>query len=82
MANKIKLVLYFFAKWLGFFALARHLSGNKIRILCNHGGNVGDEWQYNGKLFMTRQTFEKRVSWLQSNGYRIMSLAEAVALSF
>ena len=81
MINKIKLAFYFFAKILGVFALARHLTASKVRILCYHGGSIGDEWKYNGKLFMTRKKFEKRVAWLQIHGYQISSLSEAVAFS-
>ena len=43
MSNKIKLAFYFCAKILGVFALARHLTASKIRILCYHGGSIGDE---------------------------------------
>ena len=78
MSYRIKLALYFFAKFLGVFALARHLTASKVRILCYHGGSIGDEWKYNGKLFMTRKTFEKRVTWLQTKGFHLTSLDDAV----
>lgn len=59
--------------------MARRLTGKSSRILCYHGGCMGDEWKYNGKLFMTRRTFEKRVGWLQASGFQLVSLDKALA---
>ena len=79
MSSPLKLSLYYLAKISGGFALARRLTRKSSRILCYHGGCMDDEWKYNGKLFMTRRTFEKRVGWLQANGFQMVSLDEALA---
>lgn len=79
MFRKIKLAVYFCSKLLGLFALARYFSKSKIRILCYHGGSIGDEYKFGGKLFITRRTFEKRISWLQRSGYPLVSLDDALA---
>lgn len=78
MSNALKLGFYYLAKISGGFALARRLTGKSARILCYHGGCLGDEWRYNGKLFMTRRTFEKRVRWLQASGFQMVSLDKAL----
>lgn len=79
MRRALKLGLYFLAKVSGAFSIARRLSSKSARILCYHGGCIGDEWRYNDKLFMTRSTFEKRVDWLQAKGYEMVSLDEALS---
>lgn len=76
---KLKLTVYFLSKFFGLFSAARFFSKHKIRILCYHGGSIGDECQFNGKLFITKKTFSKRLKWLLGSGYTIISLDEAVA---
>lgn len=79
LLRKIKITFYAVAKVAGFFAIAKRLTAKYPRILCYHGGCLGDEWKYNGLLFMRASTFSKRIEWLQANGFAFMGLAEAVA---
>lgn len=69
------------ARSLGMFALARRLTASRLRILCYHGGRIGDEHRYNPKLFCSAETFRARLDWLQQAGFRIVSLDQAVATS-
>jgi len=63
------------------FALARWLTASHLRILCYHGGRIDDENGYNPKLFCSAELFRTRLEWLEQNGFRIISLNEAVATS-
>ena len=78
MGRRIKLFMYFFAKYLGLFRLAKFLTRNDLRIICYHGGNILDENKYNGLLFMSKRTFSNRVNWLLSNKFKVVSLNEAL----
>lgn len=73
-----KIVVLFFAKALGLFALARQVTRRRLRILCYHGGCIGDELGYNPKLFCSTDTFRQRIAWLQRKGFNIVSLDDAV----
>jgi len=59
------------------FALARRLTGHRLRILCYHGGCIGDELGYNPKLFCSTETFRKRIEWLARKNFRFVSLDQA-----
>lgn len=73
-----KIAFFCFARSLGMFALARRLTGHRLRILCYHGGCIGDELGYNPKLFCSTPTFRRRIAWLEAKGFRFLSLDEAV----
>jgi peptidoglycan/xylan/chitin deacetylase (PgdA/CDA1 family) len=66
-------------KYSGVFALARHLTRDRIRILCYHGISHGDQHLYEPLLYMQRGTFERRMRLLRRRGWRILSLDDAVA---
>jgi peptidoglycan/xylan/chitin deacetylase (PgdA/CDA1 family) len=73
-----KTAVLFLARTLGLFRLARWATRSHLRILCYHGGCMGDEQRYNPKLFCTTETFRARMQWLQRNGFNMMSLSSAV----
>lgn len=77
MKNKIKLMVFLLARTLGLFALSRVVTGTKVRILCYHGGCLGDESSYNPKLFCSAATLEQRMQWLKKKGFNLVTLTEA-----
>lgn len=77
MKNKIKLIVFLLARSLGLFGLARRFTAQKVRILCYHGGCLGDENRYNPKLFFSSTMLAARMHWLKSSGFDIVTLDEA-----
>jgi hypothetical protein len=77
MTNKIKLSIFWLARASGMFALSRRLTGAKVRILCYHGGCLGDESSYNPKLFCSSATLARRMQWLKNKGFDLVTLTEA-----
>ncbi len=80
MLNRIKLAVFWFARGLGLFALFRMITRSRIRVLCYHGGAIGDEFKYNRKLFISAETLHSRMQWLVDNKFNIISLGEATDL--
>ncbi|MFC5460203.1 polysaccharide deacetylase family protein [Massilia niabensis] len=66
------------ARSAGFFALMRAVTRKRPRILCYHGGNLGDEREYNPKLFCTPQQLRERLDWLRSHGFVPATLDETL----
>ncbi|WP_379739901.1 polysaccharide deacetylase family protein [Massilia sp. GCM10023247] len=66
------------AKSAGLFALMRALTRKRPRILCYHGGNLGDERHYNPKLFCTTEQLRQRLDWLRSHGFAPATLDETL----
>ncbi|HBZ06762.1 MAG TPA: hypothetical protein DEP03_10420, partial [Massilia sp.] len=64
------------AKFAGVFALVRAATRRHPRILCYHGGNLGDERRYNPKLFCTREQLRERLDWLRRTGFVPATLDE------
>lgn len=62
----------------GMLRLARWLTRRQLRILCYHGGSIGDECTYNAKLFCTTAHIEWRLNWLIHHGFTPISLSTAV----
>lgn len=79
MKNNIKLMVFLVARLLGLFVLARKLTAHKVRILCYHGGCLGDENRYNPKLFCSSAMLAARMKWLRSSGFDIVTLDEAAS---
>jgi peptidoglycan/xylan/chitin deacetylase (PgdA/CDA1 family) len=67
-----------FSKSLGLFELARTIQRRGVRILCYHGFAIDDEALFRPKLFILRSTFEKRLLFLASKHFPILSFAEAL----
>ena len=66
------------SKGLGFFRIARRLTGARLRILCYHSFATGEESTFRPKLFIDAGTFRRRLAWLAANGYPVLPLDEAV----
>ncbi len=78
MSKQLKLSFLSAARMLGVFKLFRRLTQSQLRILCYHGGAIGDESEYNGKLFFSKKTFEQRMKWLREKGFNVVTLDDAV----
>lgn len=70
----LKLTALRAARALGVFALFRRLTRRRARILCYHGGALGDEHRYNGKLFGRSEMLRQRLDWLRAKGFVPASL--------
>lgn len=68
----------YLARGLGGFALARHLTRHRLRILCFHGFSVGDEYELQPHMFMRSATFERRMKILRKRRFPVIPLDEAV----
>lgn len=62
----------------GGFALARALTGRKLRILAYHGLWTTPGYQFGDYLFMPPEQFTRRMEWLARSPYPVLPLAEAV----
>jgi hypothetical protein len=78
--TSIKIATLFAARALGLFWLSRLLTRSKVRILCYHGGNLGDERHFNPLLFCRGEVLDQRLSWLRKKGFSITSLEDAVGM--
>jgi peptidoglycan/xylan/chitin deacetylase (PgdA/CDA1 family) len=66
------------ARSVGVFALMRAVTRKHPRILCYHGGNLGDERLYNPKLFCTPAQLRQRLDWLRAKGFVPATLDQVV----
>lgn len=78
--KSVKLSVLWLARAVGLFRLFRHLTKSKVRILCYHGGCLGDEHLFNPLLFCHGELLDQRLTWMRKTGFNIIPLAEAVAL--
>jgi peptidoglycan/xylan/chitin deacetylase (PgdA/CDA1 family) len=62
---KLKRGILHAAKLTGLFALTRAATRRQLRILCYHAGTLGDECDYNPKLFCTSEQLRQRLEWLR-----------------
>jgi len=76
----LKLNVLRLARTLGVFALFRRLTRRRGRILCYHGGALGDEHRYNGKLFGQSDMLRQRLEWLRAKGFVPASLDQVATL--
>lgn len=76
--NPAKRLVYGAARALGLFALARRLTRHRVRILCFHGGSLGDEHRFNPLLFCTGEHLARRLAWMDAHGFSWVSLPSAV----
>lgn len=77
-ATHARRTLFYVARALGAFRLARHLTRRKLRILCYHGFSVGDEFLLLPGMFMRAETFARRMAILERMRFPVISLDEAV----
>jgi peptidoglycan/xylan/chitin deacetylase (PgdA/CDA1 family) len=66
------------ARHCGVFDLSRQLTRKHLRILAYHGLWTTPGYQYGNHLFMERERFEHRMTWLKDSGYPVLPLDEAV----
>jgi peptidoglycan/xylan/chitin deacetylase (PgdA/CDA1 family) len=66
------------ARRIGLFELARALTSRQLRILCYHGAALQGENVYKPTLFMTSETFSRRMEYLARARYPVLSLDEAL----
>ncbi len=76
----IKLSILRAARLAGLFHLFRYLTRSKVRILCYHGGSLGDEHRFNSLLFCRADFLNNRLQWLRDKGFSILSLERGVSL--
>ena len=60
------------------FSLSRKLTQRKLRILCYHGLWLGPG-HWGDALFMSRERFTRRLELIQSLGFNVISLADAIS---
>jgi peptidoglycan/xylan/chitin deacetylase (PgdA/CDA1 family) len=65
-------------KRLGLFSLARLLSPPGLRILCYHGFAMDDEADFRPKLFISPETFERRLRFLSEKRFPVLDLQDAI----
>jgi len=74
----MKNVIYYIAKYIGLFALARLMTKRRLRILCYHGFSYNDEYLFRPKLYMRPSLFESRMAILKQTGLPVLELGKAV----
>lgn len=79
MRNKIKLLVFLIAKICGLFLFFKWQTRHQVRVLCYHGGCVGDENDFNPNLFCTAAFLQERMHWLLRNGFKFVSLDDVMA---
>lgn len=79
-SSLFKRAILHICKWVGVFHLSSALTGKKLRILCYHGFAGSDEATFRPRLFINRDTFERRMKFLLENGFRVIGLGEALGL--
>ncbi|KGJ96785.1 polysaccharide deacetylase family protein [Colwellia psychrerythraea] len=78
MLKTIKIIILLIIKLIGGFWLAKKLNKGKTCVLCYHGFSHHDEHLFRPKLFMKPKSFAKRMAWLKSSNYQIVSLQQAI----
>ncbi len=73
----IKLIILWFARILGLFSLSGWLTRNSITIIGWHGVSMEDEHLRFGSLFISPETFRKRLEFIRKT-YTVISLEEAI----
>jgi len=76
--NKMKRIILHILKFCGIFYLSELFFRNKICVLCYHGVWLGDDGYPGDALFMSKDTFRRRMNFLNKNKYNILSLSAAL----
>lgn len=79
MYTQLKRIFYGASKAIGLFHLSRHLTRHGLRILCYHGFAVGDEGAFRPLLFISPETFERRLQLLKDRGFPVLRLEDALS---
>lgn len=72
--KRLKIAVLVFLRSIGVFALARMLTRADLRILCYHGGQIGDEGKFNPLLFGSPVLLDQRLKWLLIKGFTPSSI--------
>jgi peptidoglycan/xylan/chitin deacetylase (PgdA/CDA1 family) len=75
---RAKQLIYRLSKDLGLFRITRWVTRRRLRILCYHGFSLQDEHQFRPKLFISPQTFAKRMRYLRENKIQVLPLTLAM----
>lgn len=78
MAAGAKKVFLFLCRSVGLFWISRRLTRHKLRILGYHGFALADECRWRAPLFVTEQTFRRRLTYLKRCGFNVLPLREAM----
>jgi len=76
--KRLKLTLLWPARALGIFALARLLTARTVKMLCYHYVSVEDEHTRFPTLFVSPETFRRRLEHVRRH-YQVIGLADAVS---
>ena len=74
----MKLFILHLLRFLGVFTFSKFLTRNKLLILAYHGVEINDESSFNPQLFIKPHTLEKRMAYLNKNGFNVLGLDEAL----
>lgn len=75
---RLKLIVFYLAKYFGLFFFARIITRNGLRILCYHGFSLADEHLFRPKLFITREIFERRLRKIKQMKFSVIGLDHAI----
>ena len=78
MKIRLKIAVLLAARTLGLFRLSRYFTASRLRILCYHGGMVGDEGKFNPKLFCSENTLHARMKWMLDKGFHFVTLDDGM----
>jgi len=69
---------WWLCKRLGLFWIARRLTRRRVRILCYHGFGTENEIGFRRGLFITPETFARRLDYVRSHHFSVVSLPDAL----
>lgn len=80
--RSLKLTVLFVFRAFGLFMLARWLTRRSLKIICFHGFELDDECEFRPKLFISPQTFDRRLRAIRGRNLQVLPLDEAVRLNY
>jgi peptidoglycan/xylan/chitin deacetylase (PgdA/CDA1 family) len=75
---QVRLMLYRILRLCGGFKIARWLLRNNLLILCYHGISVRNEHEFYPGLFLSKETFRRRMDLLADSGFPVFCLQDAL----
>lgn len=78
MTDALKTAILTTVKTSGMMALCDWLSRKHVRILSYHGAWVTPDYVYSDKMYIPVDQFRRRMQWLKSSKYTVISLEDAV----
>ena len=76
--EQLKIFFLLISKWIGLFHLSNYLYRHKLNILCYHGFSYHDEHKFRPGLFVTPQTFEKRLNFIKKKKFQVLTLSDGL----